>query len=90
MMMWLGWQLLEQGALSPPDQQWKTAFALGFLCHLAGDTIAQVILTPHLAWYSEDAGWKIREDIVEDIDRALRGRPPRWCVNEEVLSREDT
>jgi D-3-phosphoglycerate dehydrogenase len=52
--------------------------------------LENAILTPHLAWYSEDAGWKIREDIVEDIDRALRGRPPRWCVNEEVLAREDT
>jgi D-3-phosphoglycerate dehydrogenase len=47
--------------------------------------LENAILTPHLAWYSEDAGWKIREDIVEDIDRALAGRPPRWCVNEEVL-----
>ncbi len=47
--------------------------------------LENAILTPHLAWYSEDAGWKIREDIVEDIDRALEGRPPRWCVNKEVL-----
>jgi D-3-phosphoglycerate dehydrogenase len=47
--------------------------------------LENAILTPHLAWYSEDAGWKIREDIVEDIDRALAGRPPRWCVNQEVL-----
>lgn len=48
--------------------------------------LENAILTPHLAWYSEDAGRKIREDIVEDIDRALAGKPPRWCVNEEVLS----
>jgi len=47
--------------------------------------LENAILTPHLAWYSEDAGRKIREDIVEDIDRALAGKPPRWCVNEEVL-----
>jgi D-3-phosphoglycerate dehydrogenase len=47
--------------------------------------LENAILTPHLAWYSEDAGWKIREDIVEDIDRALAGKPPRWCVNKEVL-----
>ena len=43
------------------------------------------ILTPHLSWYSEDAAWKIRTDIVEDIDLALAGKPPRWCVNKEVL-----
>jgi len=47
--------------------------------------LENAILTPHLAWYSEDAGWKIREDVVEDIDRALAGKPPRWCVNGEVL-----
>ncbi len=47
--------------------------------------LESAILTPHLSWYSEDAGWKIRQDIVEDIDRALTGKPPRWCVNEEVL-----
>ncbi|HLA85262.1 MAG TPA: C-terminal binding protein [Thermoguttaceae bacterium] len=46
-----------------------------------------VILTPHLAWYSEDAAWDIRRKIVEDIHLALDGKPPRFCVNEEVLAR---
>ena len=40
-----------------------------------------VILTPHLAWYSEDAGWSIREKILEDIRRYLDGRPPRYPLN---------
>jgi len=48
--------------------------------------LENAILTPHLSWYSEDAAWKIRVDIVEDIDRALDGRPPRWCVNEDALA----
>jgi len=43
--------------------------------------IPNVILTPHLAWYSEDAGWSIREKIVEDIRRYLDGRPPRYPLN---------
>lgn len=51
--------------------------------------LENAILTPHLAWYSEDSGWKIREDIVQDIDLALEGKPPRWCVNEEVLREND-
>ncbi|MFH1267923.1 MAG: NAD(P)-dependent oxidoreductase, partial [Planctomycetota bacterium] len=51
--------------------------------------LENAILTPHLAWYSEDSGWKIREDIVQDIDLALEGKPPRWCVNEEVLQAND-
>ena len=47
--------------------------------------LENAILTPHLSWYSEDAGWKIRKDIVEDIDRGLAGKPPRWCINEELF-----
>lgn len=44
------------------------------------------VLTPHLAWYSEDAAWDIRYKIIEDIKLALDGKPPRFCVNKEVLS----
>jgi D-3-phosphoglycerate dehydrogenase len=36
-----------------------------------------VILTPHLAWYSEDAGKRIRELILLEIDRFRAGQPPR-------------
>jgi len=43
--------------------------------------IPNVILTPHLAWYSEDAGWSIREKILEDIRRFIDGRPPRYPLN---------
>ena len=39
-----------------------------------------VILTPHLAWYSEDAGRRIRELIVLEIDRFLAGEPPRYVA----------
>ena len=28
----------------------------------------QAICTPHLSWLSEEAGWSIREKIVEDIN----------------------
>jgi D-3-phosphoglycerate dehydrogenase len=43
--------------------------------------IPNVVLTPHLAWYSEDAGLSIREKIMEDIRRYLEGRPPRFPIN---------
>jgi D-3-phosphoglycerate dehydrogenase len=43
--------------------------------------ISNVILTPHLAWYSEDAGWSIRQKILEDVLRHLAGTPPRYPVN---------
>ncbi|MHC4871692.1 MAG: C-terminal binding protein [Planctomycetota bacterium] len=47
--------------------------------------LENAILTPHLAWYSEDAAWDIRYKIVEDIDLAIAGKNPRFCVNKEVL-----
>ncbi len=39
------------------------------------------ILTPHLAWYSEDAGIRIRELILLEIERAIKGLPPRYIAN---------
>jgi D-3-phosphoglycerate dehydrogenase / 2-oxoglutarate reductase len=39
------------------------------------------ILTPHLSWYSEDAGMRIREIILMEIDRAINGLPPRYIAN---------
>jgi D-3-phosphoglycerate dehydrogenase len=52
--------------------------------------LKNAILTPHLSWYSEDAAWSIRYKIVEDIDLALAGKPPRYCVNPEVLGGIDS
>ncbi len=48
--------------------------------------LPNAILTPHLAWYSEDAGMRIREIIVEEIDRYAAGEHPRYTVNKEVLA----
>lgn len=42
---------------------------------------SNAILTPHLAWYSEDAGIRIREIILLEIERALNGLPPRYIAN---------
>lgn len=39
-----------------------------------------VVLTPHLAWYSEDAAFRIRELIVLEIDRYREGKPPRYVA----------
>lgn len=43
--------------------------------------LENVILTPHLGWYSEDAGWDIRKKIVEDVKRFVNGEKPRFPVN---------
>ncbi|MHB9131530.1 MAG: C-terminal binding protein [Armatimonadota bacterium] len=47
--------------------------------------LPNAILTPHLAWYSEDAGMRIREIILIEIDRYMDGQEPRYTVNKEVL-----
>jgi len=42
--------------------------------------LPNVILTPHLAWYAEEGGWRIRELIILEIDRFLAGLPPRYVA----------
>jgi len=44
-----------------------------------------VILTPHIAWASEEAGWEIRRSILDDILAFSQGKPARCVVNPEVL-----
>lgn len=44
-----------------------------------------VILSPHIAWYSEEGGWDIRVMIMDDVRAFLKGRPPRFVVNHEVF-----
>ena len=46
--------------------------------------LEEVTLAPHLSWYSEEAGWSIREKIVEDFVRFIEGRPPRFQINKEL------
>lgn len=43
------------------------------------------ILTPHIGWASEEAGWEIRQSILNDILAFAEGRPARCIVNPEVL-----
>jgi D-3-phosphoglycerate dehydrogenase len=66
---WIAGAAIDVYEKEPPDQSFV----------LRG--IPNVILTPHLAWYSEDAGWSIREKILEDVRRFLDGRPPRYPIN---------
>lgn len=45
-----------------------------------------VILTPHIAWASEEAGWDIRRKILDDCLALAEGLEPRHVVNKEVLN----
>jgi D-3-phosphoglycerate dehydrogenase len=47
--------------------------------------LQNVVLTPHLAWYSVEAGLEIRHKIVQQIQRFKEGLPPLNWVNERKL-----
>lgn len=47
--------------------------------------MTNVILSPHVAWYSEEGGLDIRRMIMEDVRAFLAGRSPRFVINPEVL-----
>ncbi len=44
-----------------------------------------VILTPHLSWYSVESGWEIRRSIVEQISRFRDGLEPLHWINKQGL-----
>jgi len=44
-----------------------------------------VVLSPHIAWYSEEGGWDIRRMIMDDVRAFLRRKLPRYVVNPAVL-----
>lgn len=46
-----------------------------------------VIVTPHMAWYSNDSLYEIRRKAAEEVARVLSGQIPINLVNREVLER---
>jgi len=46
-----------------------------------------LILTPHLAFYSRESVIELQTKAAEEVARALKGEPPRSPVNAEVLTR---
>jgi D-3-phosphoglycerate dehydrogenase len=47
-------------------------------------TLPRVLLTPHAAWYSEDAEPELRRRAARTIVQALRGERPATLLNPEV------
>jgi D-3-phosphoglycerate dehydrogenase len=47
-----------------------------------------IILTPHIGWASVEAGWEIRESILNDIRLFASGKPARCVVNKEILKQK--
>jgi D-3-phosphoglycerate dehydrogenase len=52
-------------------------------------TMPNVILTPHIAWCSEEAGWQIRKEIVSQIVAFQQGREPANLINPAVLQTQE-
>lgn len=47
-----------------------------------------VIVTPHIGWYSEQSSARLQENAALEAERILTGNPPKHPVNPEVLSRK--
>ena len=45
----------------------------------------RIIVTPHIAWYSEESLRNLMEYSMDEIIRVLKGKRPRWILNPEVL-----
>jgi len=48
-------------------------------------SIPNVIITPHMGWYSEEALWKLRRQMVFDVCAIRNGELPDSVINPEVL-----
>ncbi|MEM2026569.1 MAG: C-terminal binding protein [Candidatus Bathyarchaeia archaeon] len=46
-----------------------------------------IIVTPHMAWYSNDSLYEIRRKAAEEVARVLSGQIPVNLVNREVLEK---
>lgn len=46
-----------------------------------------VILTPHAAWYSEEAQESLQRQAAQEVSRVLRGEAPHHLVNRNVVPR---
>ena len=47
----------------------------------------KVIVTPHVAWYSQASTERLKEQGMGEVVRVLKGQRPRFVVNPEVLTR---
>jgi D-3-phosphoglycerate dehydrogenase len=46
-----------------------------------------VIMTPHLAYFSDEGNYRTAINVANDVARALKGEMPRWIGNPDVLAR---
>lgn len=47
-------------------------------------SLPNATLSAHLGWCSVEAGWRIRQNIMDDVKACLRNEPPAYTVNKEI------
>ena len=50
-------------------------------------SLANAVVTPHIAWYSEESHIENMELGMDEMVRVLQGRRPRYIVNPQIYSR---
>ena len=50
-------------------------------------SLENCLVTPHAAWYSEEAFVELKTKAAEEVAAVLTGGRPRYCLNPEVLPR---
>jgi len=51
-------------------------------------SLPNVIITPHMAWYSVESAVDLQRMAAEEVARVLKGEEPFWCLNREVRNRK--
>ncbi len=49
--------------------------------------ISSAIVTPHIAWYSEESHDRNLDQAMDELIRVLQGRRPQYVVNPQIFSR---
>jgi D-3-phosphoglycerate dehydrogenase len=50
--------------------------------------LENIVLTPHIAWYTEDALHRLEMSAVNEAVRLLKGKTPKNLVNEKIFSQQ--
>lgn len=51
-------------------------------------SMENVILTPHIAWYTEESKKSLQTKVAEEVLRVLQGDVPKNLINKELLNKE--
>jgi D-3-phosphoglycerate dehydrogenase len=53
-------------------------------------SLDNVIITPHIAWYSEESLERVKIQGMDEVVNVLNGKRPRYIVNPEIFGYSDT